>query len=164
MQCRTSGAKEMTMSKREVVGLTEAWWVWIGEKPAVRVATENEARELMLRDGRDYEFVNSFNRSDIACPVVEVLWNEPLPEGETFHRTVCSPVLMVLRRGQLRKVVSRLAPSKFANTAKSWFALEPGLPAWWPRQYLAAMTDPETLVLCGSKPLDAQIDERWPQH
>ncbi|MEX3555549.1 MAG: hypothetical protein VB131_02605 [Burkholderia gladioli] len=152
------------MGKREVLGLTEAWWVWVGEAPAVRVATESEARALMLRDGRDYEVPNSRGRSDMACPVAEVRWSDPLPEGQTFHKTVCSPVLMVMRLGQLRKVVRHLAPSKFNSTAKSWYALEPGVPAWWPRQYLSAVNDDETLVHRGSKPLTEQIDARWPPH
>ncbi|WP_126223475.1 hypothetical protein [Burkholderia ambifaria] len=154
----------LTMSKRELSGLTEAWLVWVGETPAVRVATEHEARNLLLREGRDYEFVNGFNRPDMACPVVEILWNESLPDGETFHAWVASPVLTVLRRGQLRKVLARrLPPSKFGSTAKSWYALEPRFPAWWPHQYLSAINDPETLVLRGSKPIEAQIDARWPQ-
>jgi hypothetical protein len=151
-------------SKRLVVGLTECWWVWLGEKPATRVTSEEEARALMLHEGRDYEAVNSFNRPDMATPVVEVLWNEPLPQGNTFHKTVCSPLLMVSRGGELRKVVRRIAPSRFQRTAKSWYALEPELTAWWPRQYLLAINDPETLVLRGSKPLECQIDARWPRH
>jgi len=150
------------MSKREVVALTEAWRVWLGESPAVRVATEEEARQLMLREGRDYALVNSFNRPDMACPVVEILWNEPLPAGLTWHRFVTSTVLMVLRRGKVRKVVKPLAPSEFASKAESWFSLEPRLPAWWPLQYSSAVQDPETLVLRGTKPLEVQIDSRWP--
>lgn len=149
--------------RRQLIGITEAWWVWLGEQPAVRVATEIEARELMLREGRDYELTNSFNRSDMACPVVELLWDEPLAQGKTCHKTVISPVMMVLRQGQLRKVVRRLTPSRFASTAKSWYELEPRMPAWWPRQYLSAVNDPETLVLRGSKSVEAQIAARWPQ-
>ncbi|WP_432262811.1 hypothetical protein [Cupriavidus sp. TMH.W2] len=151
------------MGKREVIDLTEAWWVWVGEQPAVRVASAREARALMQREGRDCEQGNRFNRPDIACPVAELLWNEPLPQNATFHRTVCSPVSLVLRRGQLRKVVSRLAPSKFERTARGWYALEPRVPAWWPRQYLDAVDDPGTLVLRGAAPWIAQLDARWPQ-
>lgn len=147
---------------RKVIGLTEVWWVWIGEEPAVRVATEVEAKELMLQEGRDYEDANSFKRPDMACPVAEVLWSEPLMDGQSYHKPVCAPVFMVLRRGQLRKVVRRLAPSKFTSMAKSWYAIEPELPAWWPNHYLAAINDPNTLVLRGSKPLEVQIDVRWP--
>ncbi len=36
------------MGKREVIGMTEAWWVWLGEEPAIRVVTEADATSLML--------------------------------------------------------------------------------------------------------------------
>ncbi|CAG9260990.1 hypothetical protein BDI4_660046 [Burkholderia diffusa] len=150
------------MSRRQTISLTEAWWVWVGEAPAVRVATEQEAIDVMLRHARDFEIGNSHGRSDVARPIVELLRSDPLPEGKCFHKVVFSPVRTVLRRGQLRKVVDHLSPSRFASIAKGWYELEPRLPAWLPRQYLAAINDPETLTLRGSKPIEAQIDIRWP--
>lgn len=148
------------MAKQKVIGLCEAWWVWLAEQPAVRIATEAEAKALMLAEGKDIS--NSHNRWDMASPVAELLWNTPLPDGETFHKTVISPVAMLLHNGKLRKFICPLSPSKLASTSKGWYALEPDLPAWWPHQFHAAFNDPEVLVLRGKKPLKEQLDAKWP--
>jgi len=150
------------MAKRQVIGLTEAWRVWLGESPAVRVATESEAKALILANGKEYGIANNQGRCDVASPVAELLWNTPLPDGEVFHKTVISPVNMVLHNGHLRKIIASLSPSRLATISRGWYALEPALPAWWPRQYLAAVQDSAVLVLRGGKSLRNQMDAKWP--
>ena len=152
------------MGKREVIGMTEAWWVWLGEEPAIRVVTEADATSLMLAQGREYGIANSHNRSDSARPVVELLWTDPLPAHCSHHKTVVSPVSFVLHGGKLRKVIYPLSPSRLASISKDWYAAEPRLPAWWLRQYHAAINDPEALVVRGKKPLVFQLAERWPKY
>lgn len=151
------------MAKREIIGMSEAWWVWLGEQPAIRVATEVDAASLMLAQGSEYGIANSHNRCDMASPVVEVLWNVPLHDGKNHHKTVISPVLYILYKAKLRKVIQHLSPSKLASVSKGWEALEPKFPAWWPRQYHEAINDPEALVIRGKKPLELQLAARWPQ-
>lgn len=153
------------MGKRQVIGLTEAWWAWIGGNPAIRLETESEARAMMLAQAKEYGITNDHGyRHDVASPVVEVLWNEPLADGKSCHKTVISPVTLVLHNGKLRKVIRPLSPSKLAATSKGWLALEPRLPAWWPQQYHSAINDPETLVVRGKKPLELQLAASWPNH
>lgn len=152
------------MGKREIVGMKEAWWVWMGDEPAIRVETEAEARSLMLNHGREYGIRNSNNRCDMASPVVEVAWNDALPVGETCHKTVISPVVYVIHNGKLRKTIQPISPSELARITKEWSKQDHGLPAWLPRQYLAAMSDPETLIQRGKQPLEVQLNQRWPHH
>lgn len=61
------------MAKRQVIGLNEAWWVWLGEQPAVRVADKDEAMALMLTQGKEFGVANSRGRCDMATAVAEVL-------------------------------------------------------------------------------------------
>ncbi|GGM25450.1 hypothetical protein ACFQDN_21895 [Pseudomonas asuensis] len=150
------------MRKRKVVSITEAWCVWTGEKSAVRLVTKSEALELLNHQGQDCAVTNSYFRFDMACPVAQILWNEPLEEGKTHHKIVTSPQLTVLRKGQLRTIIHPLPPSKFKSISKAWYDVESQHIGWWPEQYITGINDPDTLVLRGSKPLTDQIDARWP--
>lgn len=140
------------MAKRKTIGLIEAWWVWIGEKKAVRVDTKEQALSL-LQQGQEYVYTNTNGCSDSASPVVEVIWNDPLPPGKTYHKTVISPVKYVLHNKQIVKVLRTMPPSKSVSLFKSWYKLEPELPAWYPNQYNDALNDPQTLVIKGNKSL-----------
>lgn len=150
------------MAKRQAVALREVWWVWIGEEPAVSVASEEAARQLLLSSGRDYSLGNSMGRSDMACAVAEIIWNEPLPDGQDYHKVVVSPSHLILHAGCVRRMIQRLTPSKLASVTNGWPA-KPGVPAWWPEQYNAALNDPNTLVLRGRRSAITQLAERWPQ-
>lgn len=77
---------------KQVVGMNEAWWVWLGEQPAIRVETAAEAASLMLAQAKEYGIANSRGRYDMAAPVVELLWDVPLPEDKDFHKTVISVI------------------------------------------------------------------------
>ena len=150
------------MGKCELIGMREAWWVWLGEQPAVRLDTEADASTLMLENGREYGIMNNYNRCDQASPVVELIWNSVLPAGQSHHKTVCSPAVYVLHDGELRKMIRPLTPSKLEAATKGWKALEPKFPAWWAQQYHDSINDPDTLIVRGSKPLVIQLAARWP--
>lgn len=148
------------MAKREVIGLHEAWQVWL-DGCVTRVETEAEAKALLLANGKEYGNPGQSGSNDYACSRIEILWNTPLPFGQSFHKYVLSPVTMVVHHGQLRNYIQALSPSEFARSAKAWLALEPKLPAWWPRQYQAGLEDPEVLVLRGKQSIKVQLDTRW---
>lgn len=152
------------MMKRKSMKFTEAWWVWVGDEPAVRVGSELEAMKLLLEEGKEYGIGNSFNRCDMASPILEVLWNKHLPEGATYHNAILAPFFVILHRGVPRKVIKPLTPSRLAQISRSWYALVPELPAWWPKQYDAAINDNAALKVRGKKkPLEDQLDARWPE-
>lgn len=148
--------------KKKTIAIKEAWWVWLGEESAIRVENESEARSLLLQSGKEYDICNSYNRSDCASPVAELLWNTPLGEGESFHKTVISPLVIVLHNKELRKVVYNIPPSKQASLFKGWYELEPELPAWIPNQYNAAINDVDCLIVKSKKPLIEQLRNKWP--
>jgi hypothetical protein len=150
------------MAKRQVLGISEAWWVWVGEQPAVRVKDASEAHALLIAEGKDYRLPNSDKRPDFACPVAEILWSDPLPVGQAFHKTVISPVETILLNGNLRRIVGYMSPSRYTRTVRSWFDSGPGLYAWLPAQYDSAIADPEVLVLRGRKSIIDQLLSRWP--
>ena len=145
----------------KVIGLTEAWWVWLGEEPAIRVASEEAAVNALIASGREYGIENSYGRSDMACPVAEILWDKPLPEGKRFHKTVFSPLTMVLHKGVVRKCIGRISPSKLAKLSKGWDQLEPKFPSWFPRQYNEALNNPDVFVLQGVRPFLDQLNEKY---
>jgi DNA-binding GntR family transcriptional regulator len=93
--------------------------VWLGNREAVRVATEEEAAKLLCNHGAEYTGLEESHRS-LANAVREVLWNDPLPEGQTFHRTVFDPVMMVLYKGQARKILPRMTPWRLKRTNQDW--------------------------------------------
>ncbi|WP_454727832.1 MULTISPECIES: hypothetical protein [Cupriavidus] len=129
------------MAKRQVVSGNEAWWVWLGEAPAVRVASAEEAMTMLKRDGRDCTVRNLTGRADSVCAVLEILWNEPFRDDEEaaqgYHRVVWSPWVHVLWQGAVRGYVCR-----------QW-----GEDGWWPAQYDKASADPNTVVLRGKRTL-----------
>lgn len=150
------------MGKREVVSFNEAWWVWIGDDGAVDVENEEQARDMLLKSGqeyKDYDLVNG--RPDFACPVVEIRWNDKLPAGETYHKTVVSPLTMVLHKGKIRKMIAHISPSKLAFIGKSWYALEPKFPAWLPNQYMQGYNNPEVCILKGKKSVVEQLNDKF---
>ena len=151
------------MAKCKVIGLNEAWWIWIDGQSAVRVASEQAAGDLLRTAPENLTTDDAGKRLNVANPVAELLWNKPLLPGQTFHKTVISPVSMVLHQGQCRKIVRHLSPSEFSRIAKGWLGLEPELPAWWPKQYSEACENPDVLVMRGKKSLCDQINARWPQ-
>lgn len=144
----------------KVVKLREVWWLWLGEASAVSVASEEIAIERLLSEGKEYVVVNSFGRSDMACAEIEITWDKPLPEGESYHKTVSSPVFVVKHNGIARKCMQRLTPSKLASVSRGWNDLiKSNLPAWWPDQYRMGITSPEVLILKGKKPLELQLEQ-----
>lgn len=149
------------MSKRKVINLNEAWWVWIGEDPAIRVETQKEAMDLLQSKGKDYTIRNSYGRSDFASPVVELLWNTPVPEGQSFHKTVISPVMFVKYNNDIRKMIEYIPPSKSTSLFKSWYELEPELPAWIPNQYNEAVNDSNCLIIKGKKSIVDQLNNKF---
>lgn len=146
------------MAKRKVIGLQEAWWIWLGEDPAIRVESEEEVKNLILNKGKDYNIKNSHGRYDMACPVAEIVWSDPLPEGKKFHKTVISPLILVLHNNKIKKMIEHLSPSKLASVSKSWYNLEPQIPAWIPNQYNNAYNNKEVLVIKGKKSILEQLN------
>lgn len=148
---------------RKVIAQRECWWVWLGEEPAVRVDTEEEAVFLMCSQGHDYGIPNKHGRRDCACSVLEVIWDEPLPEDKDYHTSVISPIYMVLRKGHLRKFIHPKPPSKLRPIVKSWSSpVSNGFPAWWPDQYFSAINDPRVLKVRGKKVrIEDQLDKLW---
>ncbi len=155
------------MTKRKTVGLTEAWWVWLGDASAIRVATQDEAIALLERDGKNCDVGNQHGRVDCACAVAQIVWNEPFhdasQEANGYHKVVMSPVLYVLWRGKVRKLLAaRMTPSKLAARRRSWEVDASGNRAWWPKQYDEAVNDPETVIPRGKRSLAQLMSESEP--
>lgn len=158
------------MAKRRVVDLKDGgWWVWLLGRPAIKVKTEAEARDVMIRsyhDEPDLDHLESF-----ASTVVLVLWSDPLPEGEDHHKSVILDINLVCHRGVIRKTVPDFPKGMLAKLSKGWEFdegdMDAGHPLSWPEQHRAALADPEVLLIRklrrqGKTILD-QLDERWPK-
>jgi hypothetical protein len=148
------------MAKFKVISLRETWWVWLNNKTREEVGSKQAAIEKLLKEGCKLGDISK--RHDHARAIVEILWDMPLEEGESYHKAVLSPARLVLHGGNVRCIIDKLTPSRLASMSKSWLALEPDFPAWWPKQYHAAINDPKTLILRGKKPVIDQLKARWP--
>jgi hypothetical protein len=138
------------LAKREIISIQSAWWVWLVEGKAIRVATEEEAAKLLRDHGAEYTGLKESHR-ELANAVREVLWNEPLPEGQTFHKTIFDPLKMLLYKGQARKILPRMSPSRLKRVPPEWADL-----------YRAADADSDVLSIKSGIPLVKQLEARWP--
>lgn len=157
------------MARRKVIGLRDGgWWVWLRGAPAVIVKTEAEARALMAKSAQD--FPEAEHSSSIACPDIRVVWDDPLPGGQDFHKGVFADVNLVLHRGIPRKTVPFFTEKQLAAKEAGWIRCQKdiafGQKFSWSAQYRAAIEDVETLVIkrLGRQRISTldQLDRRWP--
>lgn len=138
------------MARREIISIQSAWWVWLGRSDGIRVSTEEDAAKLLREQGAEYTGLDASHR-DLANAVREVLWNDPLPEGQTFHKTIFDPLMMVLYKGRARKILPRMSPSRLKRVPPDWADL-----------YRAADSDDDVLSIKSGIPLVLQLEARWP--
>ena len=138
------------MAKRKVVSTTLVWWVWLNQEPAIEVATEAEAARLIRERGREYTGEDDLHH-DVACPVQNIVWDEPLPAGREFHRILIEPTTMLNYRGQARKILPRITPSRLKRMPASWVAL-----------YEASASDSTVMPVQPRIKLIEQLAARWP--
>lgn len=133
---------------KNIVEMREAYWVWLGENSAIRVASEDAVLSMYLECGQEFNVANSFGRCDQACKVLEIVWDEPLLEGKTCHKTIFSPVDIIKFNGEIRKVIRYQYPSRLVGLRKSWAKHGEN---WWPNEYDQAIVNPDVCVLRGRK-------------
>lgn len=138
------------MGRREIIDSRDAWWVWVGGNDAVRVKTEEAAAKLLCEHGGEFTGEQE-SHCDLANAVREVLWNEPLPEGESFHKTVFDPLMMIVHKGKARKILPRMTASRLKRMPPDWADL-----------YRAADSDGEVLSIKPKIPLIEQLEGRRP--
>jgi hypothetical protein len=155
--------KRFGMKKRVVESLKTVWWVWLGEAPAMRVESEDEALELLRKAGRDLPWANRHGRSDCACAVLEVVWDEAsladwqLEARQTPDRSIIASDIYFRCDGAVARVLAPLTPSRLAAFRRSWAKSAP-LPPWGADRYDEALNDPATVVLRGRRlPLEERI-------
>jgi len=122
------------MNKERIHCLSQDWYVWLGELPAVQAYSEQAAFKMLELYGREHTEVNVFGRADHACLMAELLIDTP---GRVFHQKQYSPVLVIKRDGVARKCLQRLSEGALAVMDDGWVK----------QQYQIALTDPDVLML-----------------
>lgn len=138
------------MSKRTIRWTREAYFLWLGGQPAVRLATREEAIEPLLEKGRPL----GEDHLDRVAKILEVCWSDPLPPDADHHKFIIGPVHTVLHRGLLRSLAPRMTPSALKRLGPS--------ASWWRNEHLAAQADSEVLLWRPGSPWFTQMDARWP--
>lgn len=138
------------MAKRKIVSSTVVWWVWLNQAPAIEVATEAEAARLINERGREFTGEDT-PHFDVASAVQKIVWDEPLPNGQEFHRVLTEPTTMINYRGQARKILPRITPSRLKRMPASWIEL-----------YEASANDSTVMPVLPRIKLIEQLAARWP--
>lgn len=138
------------MAKRKVVSTTVVWWVWLDQAPAIEVVTEAEAARLISERGREFTGEDTLH-FDVASPVQKIIWNEPLLTRQSFHRVLTEPTTMINYRGQARKILPRVTPSRLNR-----------MPAFWVELYEASANDSTVMPVMPRVKLIEQLAARWP--
>jgi hypothetical protein len=138
------------MAKREILEVRSAWRVWVGDKMSVVIDTEEQAAKFLSEHGEEYTGKKD-SPPDVANSIRLVLWSDPLPEGETYHKAIPDAVMMILYKGQARKILPRMTPSRLKRMPPDWADL-----------YRAADADDDVLSIKPKIPLIKQLEARWP--
>lgn len=135
----------------KVTKTNRVWWVFIGGADPVRVETEDEAVALLIEKGQE---VGEAYHRDVASPVKEEIWNRPLDEGESFHNAVIHPVVLLIHKGQPRRILPWISDPQLEQLG----ALDKDKADL----YRKAKNDERVLPLQEHGSLLEQLNARWP--